>query len=85
MLQRLRSAYRLYRFAARDARTPLSAKVLPWLSLLYVFWPLDVIPDFIPLLGQVDDVGVIVLLCILALRMIPTEVRKDAKRNVIDV
>lgn len=58
MLDRLRLGWRLL----RDPRIPTWPKMLaPTIMALYVLLPTDVIPDFFPLLGQVDDVGVIAL------------------------
>lgn len=91
MFRRIRTAIGLYRFAAKDARTPTMAKVLPWLSLVYLVWPIDLIPDLLPILGQLDDLGIMILLFIWALRLIPEDVRraasvrKTATKNVIDV
>ncbi len=85
MLQRLKNVWHLYRIAVRDPRTPMMAKAMPFAALLYLLWPLDVIPDFIPILGQADDVGMILLLSWLAIQLIPDEVKKGAKRRIIDV
>ena len=44
-----------------DPRVPTYLKVIPVLSLAYIIMPLDIIPDMIPVLGQLDDVGVVIL------------------------
>jgi uncharacterized membrane protein YkvA (DUF1232 family) len=53
----LRLAWRLL----RDVRVPSVLKVLPFAPLLYVLFPIDVLPDMIPVIGQLDDLGVILL------------------------
>jgi uncharacterized membrane protein YkvA (DUF1232 family) len=89
LLARLLGAYKIYRYAAVDGRTPLVAKVLPWAALLYLVSPLDFIPDFIPLLGQVDDILIVPMLILIAMGLIPKDVKRDAKaqrdKNVIDI
>jgi uncharacterized membrane protein YkvA (DUF1232 family) len=58
MIDRLRLGWRLL----RDPRVPSWPKLLvPAITIIYVLSPVDAIPDFIPILGQLDDVGVIAL------------------------
>jgi len=64
----LRLAWRLM----REPRVPLVAKALPVLAALYVVSPLDFIPDVLPVLGQMDDLGILVLSLKLFLRMSPS-------------
>jgi uncharacterized membrane protein YkvA (DUF1232 family) len=59
---------------ARDRRVTWLVKTLPLLALLYTVSPLDIVPDLLPGLGQVDDVGVIVLALKLFLRLCPAAV-----------
>jgi uncharacterized membrane protein YkvA (DUF1232 family) len=61
-------------FAARDPRTPLVAKVLAVAVVAYALSPIDLIPDMIPVLGQLDDLVLVPLGLWLALRFIPPEV-----------
>ena len=75
-----REAYALYT-ATRDPRVPWYAKALLGLVVAYTFSPIDLIPDFIPVLGYLDDLVVIPSLIALALRMIPPEVTSDARRQ----
>ncbi len=44
-----------------DNRVPLSAKIIPILTVLYILSPLDLIPDFIPFWGQLDDLAILLL------------------------
>lgn len=60
--------------ALKDNRTPLLAKVLTAGTLIYALSPIDLIPDFIPVLGYVDDLLILPLLGGLAIRLIPKEV-----------
>lgn len=57
--------------AARDRRTPIAAKLVAAAVAAYAFSPIDLIPDFIPLLGLVDDLILLPLGILLAVRMIP--------------
>src|SRR5581483_6867514 len=46
---------------ARDGRIPVALRGVPVLTVLYLAMPLDIVPDFIPVLGQLDDVLVVVV------------------------
>lgn len=70
--------------AARDPRTPLGARILALAVLAYALSPLDLIPDFIPILGQLDDVILVPLGIWLVVRMIPREVFADARARAQD-
>lgn len=54
-----------------DARVPLATKCVPIASVLYLLWPLDILADAWPLLGQLDDLGVLLLGLRLFLRLAP--------------
>jgi uncharacterized membrane protein YkvA (DUF1232 family) len=66
-------------FAVRDPRTPLAAKLFTALVVAYALSPIDLIPDFIPVLGYLDDLVLVPLGIAIALRMIPQDVL-DASR-----
>lgn len=57
--------------AARDRRTPVGAKLLAGFIAAYALSPIDLIPDFIPVLGYIDDLILVPLGIALVLRMIP--------------
>ena len=59
--------------AARDPRTPLGAKLLAGLVAAYALSPIDLIPDFIPVLGYLDDLLLVPAGIWLAVRLIPAE------------
>jgi uncharacterized membrane protein YkvA (DUF1232 family) len=65
--------------AARDPRTPWPAKALAALVIAYALSPVDLIPDFIPILGYVDDLILVPAGIWLVLRLIPPEVMADAR------
>ena len=66
-------------FACKNPRTPLAAKALAALVVAYALSPIDPIPDFIPVLGLLDELIVLPVLVWLALKLIPTDVI-DASR-----
>ncbi|WP_255346766.1 YkvA family protein [Chloroflexus sp. Y-396-1] len=75
-----REAYALY-IATRDPRVPWYVKVFVGLVVAHTFSPIDLIPDFIPVLGYLDDLVITPLGIALALRMIPSEVMSDARQK----
>jgi uncharacterized membrane protein YkvA (DUF1232 family) len=73
-----KSIYTLY-FAYRDKRAPWYAKVFTALIVAYAFSPIDLIPDFIPILGYLDDIIIVPAGVWIALKLLPDEVIKNAK------
>jgi uncharacterized membrane protein YkvA (DUF1232 family) len=66
-------------FAARDPRTPLAAKVLAAVVVAYALSPIDLIPDFIPVIGLLDDLVLLPLGIALVLRLVPPQAMADAR------
>ena len=75
-----RDVHALY-LARRDPRVPWHAKVLAAVVAGYALSPLDLIPDFIPIVGYLDDVILVPLGLMLVIRLIPPEVMAE-HRNV---
>lgn len=77
--------YALY-LAARDPRTPWYAKLIVACVVAYAFSPIDLIPDFVPVLGYLDDLILIPLGITLAIKLIPcfvlTECRARAQETI---
>ncbi len=65
--------------AARDPRTPWYAKTIALLTVAYALSPIDLIPDFVPILGYLDDLIIVPAGLALALRLIPAEVMAEAR------
>lgn len=63
--------------AARDPRTPWYVKALVGLIIAYALSPIDLIPDFIPVLGYVDDLIIVPLGLVLVFRLIPREIVEE--------
>ena len=63
----------------KDPRTPWYAKLVAMLIVAYAFSPIDLIPDFIPILGYLDDLIIVPFGIILALKLIPPNVIDDHK------
>jgi uncharacterized membrane protein YkvA (DUF1232 family) len=62
-------------FAIKDNRTPLLAKFIAFFALVYLISPVDLIPDFIPVAGYLDDLVIVPLLLHIAFRLLPAEVK----------
>ncbi|MEF3275477.1 MAG: DUF1232 domain-containing protein [Chloroflexus sp.] len=75
-----REAYALV-IALRDPRVPWYVRVFIGLVVAHTFSPIDLIPDFIPVLGYLDDLMITPLGVALALKMIPAAVMVDARRQ----
>jgi len=89
MLQKLKAraralnneAFAIY-LAAKDPRTPWYAKALIFFVVAHTFSPIDLIPDFIPILGYLDDLIITPGGLWLAVRLIPPEVLEEARGKV---
>lgn len=77
----LKTELRALRIAYGDPRTPWFAKAWLLLVIAYAFSPIDLIPDFIPVLGYLDDLLLLPLGIALAIRLIPAEVLAQARQK----
>lgn len=67
--------------AARDLKTPMAAKLVAGAVAAYALSPIDLIPDFIPVLGYLDDLLIVPLGILLAIRMIPPDLMRDFRQR----
>ncbi|RXT27136.1 hypothetical protein B5P46_12120 [Rhizobium leguminosarum] len=65
--------------AARDRRVPWHAKAVAGAVAAYALSPIDLIPDFIPILGYLDDLLIVPLGIMLAIRLVPVEVMNELR------
>jgi len=75
-----REAFVLY-FAYKDQRVPWYAKLFAICVVAYAFSPIDLIPDFIPILGLLDDILLVPLGIWIALKLIPDDVICDCREK----
>jgi uncharacterized membrane protein YkvA (DUF1232 family) len=65
-------------FGLRDRRTTVLAKLPAILSIIYLLSPIDLIPDFIPFFGYIDDIVIVPLLLNVAVKLLPADVREES-------
>ena len=80
--QNVKKQLKLYRLVLKDKRTPLTAKILLGSAIGYLLLPFDLIPDFIPVFGQLDDLIVVPFLVYLALKFIPNYIIEEYKIEI---
>lgn len=78
---RFRQEIAFYRLVLAHPRTPRASRFFLGAAIAYALSPIDLIPDFIPVLGYLDDVLIVPLLIWLALRLIPKDVIADCRRK----
>ena len=61
----------------KDKKTHILAKIFAWITIIYALSPIDLIPDFIPFLGYLDDLIILPLLVALTIKFIPKEVLEE--------
>ena len=67
--------------ALKDKQTPILAKVFAGITVVYALSPIDLVPDFIPLLGYLDDVILLPMLVALTIKFIPDEVLEEKRQQ----
>ena len=75
-----KETYAIY-IACKDSRVPWYARVFAGIVVAYAFSPIDFIPDFIPILGYLDDLVLVPLGIILVLKMIPPAVLAECRQK----
>jgi uncharacterized membrane protein YkvA (DUF1232 family) len=81
----LKGLYKTGRLAlrlARDGRVPLYAKLVLGAAVVYALSPLDILPDWIPVLGQLDDIAALAAGLSLFIRLCPPEVVEEHETSL---
>jgi uncharacterized membrane protein YkvA (DUF1232 family) len=78
----LKTEAQVLMIAYKDSLTPLRAKILISLTIGYLLSPIDLIPDFIPILGLLDDLIIVPLLITASIKLIPAIVLLEAREAV---
>lgn len=81
LVRRTRGELAVYRRLLADPATPRSARWLLHAAVAYLLLPFDLIPDWIPVLGQIDDLVLVPILVWLALRHVPGPVLRRARKH----
>jgi uncharacterized membrane protein YkvA (DUF1232 family) len=71
-------------FALKHPNMPFWAKVVCFVAVAYALSPIDLIPDFIPVLGYLDDLILVPALVWLALKLIPAEVMNQSREQAVE-
>jgi len=74
------NVFLLYR-GSRDPRMPLHVKILALLIVAYIISPIDIIPDFIPVLGLLDEVILVPIMLAFTVSLIPNEIRHEYEQE----
>ena len=78
--RKLKRELKVYRLVLHHPQTPRRAKVLLGLAVGYALLPFDLIPDFIPVVGHIDDAIVVPALVLVASRWIPEAVLLECRK-----
>lgn len=69
--------------AMKEKETPFAAKLVGGITLVYALSPIDLIPDFIPVIGYLDDLIILPALVILTVKLIPREIFEKCRQESI--
>jgi uncharacterized membrane protein YkvA (DUF1232 family) len=79
---KIKQEFAVYRRVLKHPETPLPAKILLGLAIGYILLPFDLIPDFIPVIGHLDDLVIVPALVYAALRLIPPDLVETCRQEL---
>jgi uncharacterized membrane protein YkvA (DUF1232 family) len=82
LAKHIKQEFVLYQQVARHPDTPWLAKACLGLAIGYLLLPFDLIPDFIPMLGQLDDMVIVPLLIYIALKLTPDSIIESCRQQL---
>ena len=71
--------------ALKHRKTPILAKVIAGITIAYALSPIDIIPDFIPVLGLLDDIILLPALIAIVIKLIPNDVFEECRNKSADL
>ena len=83
LFRKFKDEIQLYRNILADPRTPRMTRILLGAAVAYAVMPLDIIPDFIPVIGHLDDAIILPLLVYFALKAIPRSLLEEHRNKLI--
>lgn len=81
-VRKLKNDIYIIALAIKDPRVPLLARILTVITIAYMLSPIDLIPDFIPVLGLLDDIIILPALIIIIIKLIPSPVIEEYRKKV---
>jgi uncharacterized membrane protein YkvA (DUF1232 family) len=79
---KLKAEFAFYQRLQKHPQTPFLAKALLWLAIGYLLMPFDLIPDFLPLIGQLDELVIIPILLYCAIKLTPSDIILACKSEI---
>ena len=79
---KIKKEFAVYRLVLTHPETPFLAKILLGLAVGYILLPFDLIPDFIPVIGHLDDLVIVPALVYAALRLIPPAIVESCRQEL---
>lgn len=80
---KLKAEFAFYKRLQQHPQTPKLAKALLWLAIGYLLMPFDLIPDFLPVIGQLDELVIIPMLLYWAIKLTPPHIIAACKSEII--
>ncbi len=84
MLEKVKEELEVLRRVSTNPRLPRRCKILAVFLIMYALSPIDLIPDFIPVLGQMDDLVILPIGLWILYKMVPVEIVEEARRTAKD-
>jgi len=79
---KIKKEFAVYRLVLKHPETPFLAKILLGLAVGYILLPFDLIPDFIPVVGHLDDLVIVPALVYAALKLIPKGIVESCRKEL---
>lgn len=79
---KIKKEFAVYRLVLKHPETPFLAKILLGLAIGYILLPFDLIPDFIPVVGHLDDLVIVPALIYAALKLIPKGIVESCRKEL---